>query len=161
LVLAHSAKAAWLKAQGRCEEAIPEYETVIAHDRNSVSALANLGQCKIFTGAIDEGIALEVRVLRLSPRDPFNGNRYMAIGFAHLLQSRTDEAIVWLEKGRDLSPGGPYTHARLAAAYALKGEAERAAAEFAEARRLARDAQYSSIARLKAEPSFMRLPTPP
>jgi adenylate cyclase len=157
-LLAHAARAAWLKAQGRCEEAISEYEMLIADDRNSVSALANLGQCKISTGAIEEGIGLEERVLRLSPRDPFNGNRYGAIGFARLLQSRTDDAIVWLEKGRDLSPGGPYTHARLAAAYALKGQAGRAAAELAEARRLARDDRYSSIARLKAEPGFVRLP---
>ncbi len=148
--LAHSAKAHWLKAQGRCEEAIPEYETLIALNRNSVSALANLGQCKIATGSMDDGIALEEQVLRLSPRDPFNGNRYGAIGWAHLLQSRTDEAIVWLEKGRNLSPNLAFTHARLASAYALKGELDRAAAELAEARRLSRDDRWSSIARLKA-----------
>jgi TolB-like protein/DNA-binding winged helix-turn-helix (wHTH) protein/Flp pilus assembly protein TadD len=156
--LAHSAKAGWLKAQGRCEEAIPEYEFLIALNPNSVSWLANLGQCKIFTGSIDEGIALEKKVLHLSPRDPFNGNRYWAIGFAHLLQSHTDEAIVWLEKGRDLSPKVPYTHARLAAAYALIGQNEQAASELAEARRLSPDDRYSSIARLKAAPYFVLTP---
>jgi tetratricopeptide (TPR) repeat protein len=151
---AHYAKAIWLKAQGRCEEAIPEFEMLIALNRNSVGALANLGQCKILTGSMDEGIALQEQVIRLSPRDPFNGNRYDAIGFAHLLQSHTDEAIVWLQKGRSLSPKIAFTHAHLASAYALKGELDRAAAELAEARRLSRDDRWSSIARLKAVGQF-------
>src|SRR5271166_5500392 len=146
----HAVKANWLKAQGRCEEAMPEYEIVIALNRNSVTALANLGQCKILTGSMEDGIALEEQVIRLNPRDPFTGNRYSFIGLAYLLQSRTDEAIVWLEKGRSLSPRLSYTHARLTAAYALKGETERGAAELAEARRLSSDDRYSSIARLKA-----------
>ena len=68
----------------------------------------------------------------------------------HLLQSRTDEAIVWLEKARSANPGLPFAHAYLASAYGLKGETERAAAELAEARRLSSDDRYSSIARLKA-----------
>jgi hypothetical protein len=41
-------------------------------------------------------------------------------------------------------------HARLASAYALKGETEHAADELAEARRLSGDDRFSSIARLKA-----------
>jgi TolB-like protein/DNA-binding winged helix-turn-helix (wHTH) protein len=151
---AHYAKAIWLKAQGRCEEAIPEFEMLIALNRNSVGALANLGQCKIFTGSMDEGIALQEQVIRLSPRDPFNGNPYDAIGFAHLLQSRTDEAIVWLEKGCNLSPRLSFPHAHLASAYALKGDLDRAAIELAEARRLGRDGRFSSIARLKAAGSW-------
>jgi tetratricopeptide (TPR) repeat protein len=149
--LAHLAKAHLLKAAGRCEEAIPEYEMLIALDPNSLIALANLGQCKILTGSMDDGIALEEKVIRLSPRDPINGNRYDAIGMAHLLQSRTDEAIGWLEKARSLSPRVAFTHADLAAAYALKGETERAAAELAKARSLSSDDRYSSIARMKAK----------
>jgi predicted Zn-dependent protease len=66
-----------------------------------------------------------------------------------LLQSRTDEAIVWFEKGRGSMPALPALHNRLAAAYALRGESERAAAELAEARRLNGD-HYSSIAQVKA-----------
>jgi tetratricopeptide (TPR) repeat protein len=117
--LAHFARGHWLKASGRYEEAISEYEVVIARDPNSVLGLANLGQCKLVTGSIDEAIALQEQVIRLNPRDPFNGNRYFTIGNAHLLLSHTDEAIVWLEKGRNLSPRVAYTHAYLASAYAL------------------------------------------
>jgi predicted Zn-dependent protease len=68
----------------------------------------------------------------------------------HLLQSRTDEAIVWLEKARSAIPAYPFVRSRLASAYALRGETERAAAELAEARRLVGDDRFSSIARLKA-----------
>jgi predicted Zn-dependent protease len=66
-----------------------------------------------------------------------------------LLQSRVAEAILWLEKARNADPGLPYVRSRLASAYALNGEFERAAAELAEARRLSREDRYSSIARLK------------
>jgi len=45
-------------------------------------------------------------------------------------------------------PAGPFQHARLVAAYALRGEAERAAAELTEAQRLDGGNTFSSIARL-------------
>jgi len=88
----------------------------------------------------------------LSPRDPLIGYWYYAIGTVHLLQSRTDEAIIWLEKARSAIPS--YSLVRsLASAYALSGETERAAAELAEARRLSPDDRFSSIARLRASGS--------
>jgi len=68
----------------------------------------------------------------------------------HLLQSRTEEAIIWFEKARDANPGHPDAHAFLASAYALTGETERANAELTEARRLSADDRFSRIARLKA-----------
>ncbi|MGA7867835.1 MAG: hypothetical protein WCA23_28330, partial [Stellaceae bacterium] len=144
---AHYVKATVLRAQHRCEEALPEFETALALRRNMVGALQGLGWCKLFTGSIDEVIPLEDQAIRLSPRDPNIGYRYLLIGTVHLLQSRTDEAIVWFEKGRSGMPALPVMHSRLAAAYALRGESERAAAELAEARRLNGDL-YSSIAHL-------------
>jgi tetratricopeptide (TPR) repeat protein len=148
--LAHYAKAQFLRAQDRCGEAIPEYETVIALNRNSAGAYASLGSCKYFTGSIDETIPLQERAIRLSPHDTALGVWYWRIGVVPLLQSRIDEAIPWLEKGRGAIPAHPLHHAWLAAAYALKGESEQAAAELAEARKLSGDDRYSSIARMKA-----------
>ena len=52
--LAHYAKGQVLRAQRRYEEAIPEYETALASDRNWVDALHHLGQCKLFAGAMEE-----------------------------------------------------------------------------------------------------------
>jgi adenylate cyclase len=148
---AHFAKGDLLCAQHQFAEAIPEYETVLASNRNSVDALAIIGRAKIFIGMIDEAIPLVERALRLSPRDPrWLGVWYLWIGQAHLLQSRTDEAILWLEKARSANPAIPYVHLSLASAYALKGESERAAAELAEAHRLVGDDRFSSIARVEA-----------
>jgi hypothetical protein len=66
------------------------------------------------------------------------------------LQSRADEAILWLEKGRSASPALPFVHIWLASAYALKEAIDRAALELAEARRLSNDNRYPSINALKA-----------
>jgi TolB-like protein/DNA-binding winged helix-turn-helix (wHTH) protein len=148
---AHYARGTVLRAQNRFAEAIPEYETAIAFDRNWLDAYANLGQCKFYTGSLEEYIQLVEQAIRLSPRDPLIGVWYGRIGLAHLLQSRIDEAILWLEKARDASPGLPYIYSRLASAYALKGETARAAAELSEARRLSGDDHYATIAHLSTE----------
>jgi adenylate cyclase len=155
--LAHYAKGQVLRAQGRPEEAIPEYETALASNRNFVAALHGLAWCKLFTGSIEEVIPLEEQAIRLSPRDSHTGNWYYRIGRVHLLQSRTDEALLWLKKARSANPGHPLIsnryHAYLASAYALKGETERATSELAEAQRLS-DGRYSSIADLKGTGYF-------
>jgi len=152
--LAHLAKAQVLRAQNRPEEAIPEYETVIAFNRNWPHAIAALGHCKLWTGSLEEAILLQEQAIRISPRDPLIGAFYLRIGQARLLQSRTDEAIAWLEKARNVNPGHPQSHAWLAAAYVLKGEIERSALELAEARKLSSDDRYSSLARLNAITSY-------
>ena len=148
--LAHYANGQVLRAQNRYAEAIGEYETAIAFDRNWVRAYALIAWCKLYTGPIEEAILLVEQAIRLSPRDPVIGIWYMLIGQAHLLQSRSDEAVIWLEKARSAIPAQPGVRALLACAYALKGQTEPAAVELAEARQLSLDGGYSSIARLKA-----------
>jgi TolB-like protein/Tfp pilus assembly protein PilF len=153
---AHFAKGQVLRAQRRPQEAIPEYETVLAFNRNHVNALAAIGWCKLYTGSIEEVIPLLEQAIRLSPRDPNIGAWYNRIGLVHLLQSRIDEAIIWFEKSRSHNPALSSVHAYLASTYALKGEMGRAAEELAEARRLNRDGRYTSIARL----GFQRMMLP-
>jgi adenylate cyclase len=148
--LAHMAKAQLLRARRRFAEAIPEYETVLEYNRNWVAALHALGQCKLFTGSIEETIPLVERAIRFSPRDPQLGVWYLQIGLVHLLQSRTDEAVIWLERARAAMPAHSGIRAALASTYALNGETERAATEFAEARRLRGEGSLSNIARIRA-----------
>jgi adenylate cyclase len=139
-----------LRFTRRCEEAIPEFEIILATNRNDPDTLVQLSLCKFVTGGSDqEAIALVEQAIRLSPRDPVMQWWYTWIGFVHLLQSRIDEAITWLEKARSLDPRAPNTHWFLAAAYGIKGERERARAELAEAQRLRPD-RYSSVARTRA-----------
>jgi TolB-like protein/Tfp pilus assembly protein PilF len=149
--LAHYARGTVLRAQDRFDEAIPEYEMAVDSDRNWLDAYANLGQCKLYTGSLEEVIALLEQAIRLSPRDPMIAVWFGRMGLAHLLQSQFDKAIYWLEKARKENSGQPYLYSRLAAAYALKGETGRAAAELAEARRRSGDQHYSTIETLQAE----------
>ena len=139
-----------LRVQGRCDEAIPEFETALALNRNWLSALNQLAWCKIMTGSIEDAIPLVEQAIRLSPRDPLIRLFYTNMGIAHLLQSHTDEAILWFEKARGAAVFAfPYSF--LAAIYGLRGETDKAAANLAEARRQFPDGRYSSIARRKAQ----------
>src|SRR5262249_25106975 len=137
---------------------IPAYETVLALDRNRAMAYFAIGQCKLFTGSLEETIPLVERAIRLSPRDPQLGVYYMNVGLVNLLQSRTDEAIIWLEKARNHTPAHSITRSYLAAAYALNAETERAAVELAEARRLSPDDRFSSLACLRASRGYWGVP---
>jgi TolB-like protein/Tfp pilus assembly protein PilF len=148
---AHHVKGQVLRAHNRWEEAIPEYETALASDPNFVFALTGLAWCKLYAGSVEEVPPLVEQAIRLSPRDPYIGARYNAVGMARLLQSRTDEAIVWFEKARRVIPAKPFDHLHLAAAYALSDDLDRAVAALAEARRVSGEGSFSSIARIKAE----------
>jgi len=120
--LAHFAKGQVLRAQRLYAEAIPEYETVLAADRNWVYAFFALGQCKFNTGSIEEAIPLIERAIRLSPRDPQLGVWYEMTGLVYLYQSRADEAVAWLEKARNHTPAHSMIRGDLAAAYGFAGE---------------------------------------
>ena len=152
--VARFAKGQVLRAQHRHAEAILEYETVIALNRNWAHAYSHLGWCKFMTGSIEALIPAQERAIRLSPRDPQIGLFYSRIGCAHLLQSRLDEAIVWCQRARNATPAHPQFRTFLTAAYALKSDNDRAAAELTEARGLVGDDRYSSIARLRAVDSW-------
>jgi tetratricopeptide (TPR) repeat protein len=101
--------------------------------------------CKLLVGSIEETTPLVEQAIRFSPRDPFIANWYMLIGTVDLLKSHTDEAIRWLEKALSANPGLAFAHGHLAAAHALNGDAERAAAELAEARRLSGDGRFTIL----------------
>ena len=148
--LAHMARGQVLRAQHRCDEAVREYETVLALNRNFLPAYYQIYLCKLFSGSMEETIPLVEQAIRLSPGHPDIGFWYQSIGQAHLMAARTDEAIIWLERARAANPAQPSLHAWLASAYALNGETESAATELDEARRTSSDDRYSSIARLNA-----------
>jgi len=151
---AHYAKGQLLRSERRCGEAIPEYEIMLASIRNHAGSMFQIASCKVFLGSSEEAISLLQRAVRLNPREPNIYIYYQRLGQAHLLQSRIDEAIVWLEKARGAHPGIQFVHANLAAAYGLKGDIEHAVAEVAEARRLGGEGYLSSISSAKKSSLF-------
>src|SRR5262249_34179983 len=109
------AKGPVVGAPPRYDEAVREYETVIALNRNWAHAYSHLGWCKFMTGTIEALIPAQEQAIRLSPRDPQIGLFYSRIGRAHLLQSRTDEAIIWCERAGYATPAHPQFRTVLAA----------------------------------------------
>jgi len=131
---ARFAKGQVLRAQHRYAEAILEYETVIALNRNWAHAYSHLGWCRFMNGSVEALIPAQEQAIRLSPRD-----------CSRVSTRRSSGA-----KRRDATPAAAIFRSFLASGYALKGDTERAAAELSEARRLVGDNRYSSIACLRA-----------
>jgi tetratricopeptide (TPR) repeat protein len=152
--LINFAKGQVLRARHQFLVAIPEYEAAITSNRNWVQAISAIGLCRFFTGAIEDSIPAQELAIRLSPRDPRVSNWYWRIGMVHLLQSRVDEAIGWLERARDANPGLAGPRGWLLSGYALRGDVARAGLELVEARRLSRDNRYASVAAYKAAQRF-------
>jgi adenylate cyclase len=149
---AHYAKAQVLRAQSRCAEAIPEYETAIALDSSRAPAYAHVGWCKFLIGSVDQAIPYFEQAVRLSPYGPGIAPWYGRMGVVQLLESHTDQAIASLEKASGENARLPFVHAYLAAAYALRGQSERARAELAEAQKLSN--AYSSLANVEKSTWF-------
>jgi len=144
-----SAQGQVLCAQRRYKAAIAEFEKASAINPGWPHVYGFLSDCKLWTGSIADAIPLAEQALKISPRDPWVATWYSKIGRVHLVQSRTNEAVAWLERARRANPQLPFVHAMLASALALNGESERAAAELAQAQRLSRDGRYASISRLR------------
>jgi adenylate cyclase len=145
--LAHYVKGQVLFAQSHCKEAIPEYERAISLDRSRAPAYARLGFCKFLTGSVGDAIPYFEQAIHLSPHEPGIAPWYGRMGVIYLLQSRTDEAIGWLEKANSENARLAFVHAYLAAGYALKGDTERARAELHEAQGLSK--AYLSLANVE------------
>jgi hypothetical protein len=107
---------------------------------------------------VGASFSLEEEAVRIGPGEPLLSILYIRIGLVQLLQSRVPEAIGAFEKARAGHPGEMVDmHAYLAAAYGLKGETERTAAELAKARNLSHDGRYSSVCRL-SPPGYSEVP---
>jgi len=92
------------------------------------------------------------KAIRLSPRDPYLYLWYARLGTVHLFEGHLDEAILWLEKARRANPPFPPPHALLAAAYGLKADLTRAAAELGETReglKRRNDDRFGTIAKVR------------
>jgi TolB-like protein/Tfp pilus assembly protein PilF len=87
-----------LRAQKHYEEAIAEFETVIALNPNTVIGRSHLARAKILIGEPAEAVPLLEQAMKISPRDPNIGYQHFRLGLANLLLGNVDEAIRWYEK---------------------------------------------------------------
>jgi tetratricopeptide (TPR) repeat protein len=148
--MSHYVKGKLLKFDRRCEDAIPEYEIAAASNRNWITPIRQMADCKFLTGSGDEVLPLYDQVIRLSPRDPGIAFTYSWIGVVHLFHSRPDEAVPWYERAARANPAIAAPHYNLAVVYGNKGDLARAAAELAEARKRDSTDRYTTIARGRA-----------
>jgi hypothetical protein len=74
------------------------------------------------SGSMEDSIALTEHAMSIHPHDAFSASWCLSIGRVHLVRSRTNEAIDWLERAEAANSELPGIHAWLASAYALNGE---------------------------------------
>jgi len=149
--LAHYAKGQLLRVHRRYVEAIPEYETALAYNRNWVHAFRSSRRMQTFC-RLDRRHDPACRASH-PPQPPGCRHRHLVFpdrscsstAIAHRRRYRLAQ-----KKACGANPELPYAHSHLASAYALRGETEGSAIELAEARKLSRDGRYSSITRLQA-----------
>jgi tetratricopeptide (TPR) repeat protein len=127
--LAHHIKATLHYQFKRLEQAVGEYESAIALDRNFASSYGMLGATKVILGQPEEAFEHVQKAIQISPRDPSLSMWQMFVGVAN-------EAIVWLRKSVDLNPRSSFGHLFLASALGLAGQEAAARAAIAEFRRL-------------------------
>jgi len=156
---AHAAKGRVLCAQGRYKEAILELEAATAANPSWPHLYGLLGDCKFWSGSIEDSIPLAEHAMSIRPHDGLRALWSFRIARVHVVESRTNEAIGWLERAQIANSETPAIHSWLASAYALNGEIERAASQLSEARGLSRDGRYLSLGRLQAVGSLGVLKT--
>ena len=101
-----------------------------AVDLNPSFALAHgyLGAALAYGGVPEAGIAEELKAIRLSPRDPELFHFFLAIGTAHFVAGRYEDAVEWAKKVLQERPDVPSGHRLLAASYGQLGQTDAAKA---------------------------------
>ena len=101
-------------------------DRAIALNPNFATAFVSSSWAKAFLGEPDEAIKRAMNAMRLSPLDPFSYRALGAIGLAHFIATRYDEASLWGEKSVQLRPHYLPAICYLAAAKELAGRHDEA-----------------------------------
>jgi tetratricopeptide (TPR) repeat protein len=156
-VTAHAARGTLLYERRRLDEAMIEFQSALAIDRNLSGTQAQLGSTKIVLGRPLESFVHIDAAMRLSPRDPRISMWQMFRGVAHLQLEEDEAALDWLARSVRLNPGGRFGRLFYASALAVAGREDEARVQMAEFRKLAPD---FTLARMKQvepsdEPAFL------
>lgn len=91
--------------------------------------LAMLGDALLRAGATPgqaEFAEAETALRKSVERRPGNASAQVSLGYLLLMENRFDQALIHLEKGRDLDPGNPAVYRHLSAVYRKRGDSRRA-----------------------------------
>ena len=124
------------RLQNRLAESRAELERAIALDRNSASAILQLGITLLFSGEPEAALPRFEQALRLTPSTANIHFFYFWIGLDHLLMKNVDRAVDYFRKACAVAPQSGAYHLYLASALGLGGDIEEAKTALAEAIKL-------------------------
>jgi adenylate cyclase len=112
-------------------------ERAIVLNPNSALALTRAGWVHAFLGEAAAAVTMFEQSMRLSPRDPRMFGTYAGLAFAHLLQERFEDAVLWAQRSLDENPNNMPALRYLASALGHLGRTDEARAAVARLRTLA------------------------
>ena len=133
---AYAAKSFYLYLARRWNEALSVADAGLTIDPNAAVLYAMRVAPEVSLGRFDQAKSDAQQAIRLSPRDPYVGSWYMALGDAELGLGHFDAAIDAYHRSIDLGFRAPFPYIDLAAAFALEGKMNEAKAALAEGRRI-------------------------
>jgi tetratricopeptide (TPR) repeat protein len=127
------AKSTYLRMSHRANEAIEVADAGLAKNPNSAQLYQARSSAEVALGRFDQAISDAEQAIRLGPRDPQVGLRYVIIGDAEVGLGRLDVAIEEYRKA--IVTGYRNRVVNMAGAYALQGKMDEAKSVLAEALR--------------------------
>jgi adenylate cyclase len=129
----YNPKSSYLRMTNRASESIQVADDGLATNPNSSQLYTARSQAEIGLGRFDQAISDAEQAIRLSPRDPQVGLRYVIIGDAEVGLGRLDAAVEEYRKAIDA--GYRNRVVNMAGVYALQGKMGEAKSVLAEALR--------------------------
>src|SRR5262245_29931747 len=125
-LMALKAKAALRRAQGRFDDAIIAAESVIMENPGEPWAYKEIGLSTLYLGKPEQALEWFGKADPLGPREPGRWTWLDGRGHALILLGRDEEAVRVAISALHANPKNHFSHAFLAAAYALLGRPEEA-----------------------------------
>jgi len=146
------------KLRGQRPEALAAFAKVIEINPNYPLAYAHTGDVLAGMGKFDEAMDQVHYAIRLSPKDPILGVFSLFAGKIELERGNDAAATDWLKRAVGLAPRSAFTHAVLAAAFALQDDRTASAKYAAAAKGIAPWLTYDRMAKRVADETEEGLP---
>lgn len=126
----------FLSATNHFVESLVTCAKALSFDPWNGSALYLIGLGQIYLGRFDDALATFKQADRYDTPSASRWTWLLGAGMANVLMGRDEEALPWLQRSIDVTPGTGRSHFLLAAAYQRSGRFEEARAAIAEGLKL-------------------------